>query len=198
MADESQVIDLSTLEFPGDPSKLPTSKELSLGDIELEITGWSAVKTKPVNEGDKGYDKGNRGNKLMFKATFKATAPEEIAGLPYTHQIVVGSNADPAAQKESTWASGGGTEVMKILNRAKTHLGATTKPNEAMLASVGQRVIGEVKLEKDKNGVYPDKHIVKNWHKVGDRQPRLAGDGVGSPLRASAPSTPPPVFENNE
>ena len=197
MADESQVIDLSTLEFPGDPSKLPTTKELPLGDIELEITGWSAVKTKPVNEGDKGYEKGNRGNKLMFKTTFKATAPEEIAGLPYTHQCVVGSNADPAAQKESTWASGGGTEVMKILNRSKTHLGATTKPNEAMLASVGQRVIGEVKLEKDRNGVYPDKHVVRNWHKVGDRQPRLAeGGGIGAPLRPAAAAAP--VFENNE
>jgi hypothetical protein len=196
MPDESNVVDLSTLEFPGDPSKLPTSKELPLGDIELEVVGWSAVKTKEVNEGDEGYDKGKRGNKLMFKIQLKATAPEEIAGLPYTHQCVVGSNTDPAGLKESTWASGGGTEVMKILSKAKTHLGATTKPREAMLASVGQRVIGEVKLEKDRKGVYPDKHVVKNWHKVGDRQPRLAGE-VGASF-APAPSQPAPVFENQD
>ncbi len=181
MPENVETIDLSTLEFPGDPSKLPTSKELPLGDIELEITNWSAVKTKDVGEDDPDYAKGKRGNKLMFKIQFKATAPQEIAGLPYTHQCVVGSNTDPAGAKESTWASGGGTEVMKILNRAGTHLGSTTKPREAMLASVGQRLVGEVKLEKDKKGQYPDKHIVKGWHKVGDRQPRLAGES-GAPL----------------
>lgn len=197
MPDESNVVDLSTLEFPTDPSKLPTSKELPLGDIELEITNWSAVKTKDVVEGDEGYDKGKRGNKLMFKIQFKATAPEEIAGLPYTHQCVVGSNTDPAAQKESTWASGGGTEVMKVLSKSGTHLGATTKPQEAMLASVGQRLVGEVKLEKDRKGVYPDKHIVKGWHKVGDRVPRLAGEGSTS-FRPTVATQAAPVFENNE
>src|SRR5271166_1993880 len=99
MPDESATVDLSTLEFPSDPSKLPTSKELPLGTIELEITGWTAVKTKDVGEDDPDYAKGKRGNKLMFKGQFKATAPAEIAGLPYSHNFVVGSNTDPAAAK---------------------------------------------------------------------------------------------------
>lgn len=198
MPDETSAIDLSTLEFPADPSKLPTSKELPLGDIELEITSWSAYLTKEVTEESDpvAFAKGNRGKKLAFKGQFKATAPAEIAGLPYTHDVYVGSNVDPLARKESTWASGGGTEIMKILKQSKTHLGATTKPQEALLASVGQRLVGEVKTEKDRRGVYPDKHKVKGWHKVGDRQPRLAGDvgGVIAPVAAQ----PAPVFENNE
>jgi len=201
MPDEAQTVDLSTLEFPSDPSKLPTSKELPLGRIELEIANWTAVKTKDVDESDPDYHtKGKRGNKLMFKIQFKATAPQEIAGLPYTHQCVVGSNTDPAGSKESTWASGGGTEVMTILTKAGTHLGATTKPREAMEASVGQRIIGEVKVEKSRDSRYPDKHVVKKWHKVGSVLPALEDVGGIRPIGGgvTTPATAAPVFENNE
>jgi hypothetical protein len=198
MPENENVIDLSTLEFPSDPSKLPTSKELPLGTVELEITGWSASLTKKVTqESDPvAFGKGNRGEKLALKAQFKVTSPVEFAGLPYTHNFYVGSNTDQLAKKESTWASGGGTEVMKVLKQAGVSLGATTKPMEATAASVGQRILAEVKVETDRTGKFPDKHIVRGWYKVGTRPVALLDSPVSFGGQTQAASAP--VFDNND
>jgi len=184
MADETQTVDLASISFPTDPSKLPTTKEVPLGTLEFEIKGWQAYRTKPQTDPEQ-IAKGNRGNKLAFKVQLSITAPEAFRGFPHTHDFYIGSNDDPDARKESTWRSNG-PFMMKLLKEAGVSLSATTKPVEALQASIGQRVGGEVKLEKDRTGKYPDKHVIRSWFRAGTKPYLTVVDG-------GAPSTEPPA-----
>src|SRR5208337_56719 len=93
MADETTVVELSSLSFTGDPSKYPSNKEVPLGAIEFEIKEWQAFRTNPVTDPDK-LAKGNKGGKLAFKCLLSVSQPEEFKGFLYRHDFYIGANDD--------------------------------------------------------------------------------------------------------
>lgn len=187
MADESNV-ELSSLSFPSDPSKLPTGKEVPLGKLEFEIKSFSAGKTKAETDPEK-IAKGKKGEKLYIKAVLSVTSPEDYIGMPYTQNFYIGSDNDQMAVKEATWKTNG-TFLMSMLKESGVSLSASTKPVEALQAAVGQRVGGEVKVEKDKTGQYPDKHVVRKWFKPGTQPYGIVGDASisSAPMMQAPPA----------
>lgn len=186
--------EIESLDFPVDPSTLPTTSELPLGDLLLEIKSVSVTKTKENITGEtKTNGQLKIGGKKTVAVQFGLTEPSDLAGLPYTHRFYIGSDADPEAIKAGTWQRNG--VLMMAMFKAAAVGGKTFK--EYAAAAVGQTVGATVKVEKSRDPKYPDKHIVRAFWTPGTRQVALVN--VNADMDAVfSPAAPAPSFVNND
>jgi hypothetical protein len=174
--------DMVTLEFPvSDPSTLPTTAELPLGDILLEIRKVEVTKTKENENGEINPRTGRLkvGGKVMVAVQFALSEPEELAGMPHTKRFLIGSDVDPLAKERSTWARNG-TLLMKMFKKARV---GGHSFSEYVSAAVGQKVGATVKVEKGSAG-YADSNTPKDFFEPGEKVVRVLG---GDEAFASAP-----------
>jgi hypothetical protein len=186
--------DIESLDFPVDPTTLPTTSELPLGDLLLEIKSVTVTKTKENTTGELNY-KGELkvGGKKTVAVQFGLVEPSEFAGLPYTHRFYIGSDADPEAIKPGTWQRN--AVLLMAMFKAAQVGGKTFKEYSA--AANGQRVGATVKVEKSKDPKYPDKHIVRAFWQPGTKQISLVN--VNADMDAVfTPAAPAPSFANND
>jgi hypothetical protein len=186
--------DIESLDFPVDPSTLPTTSELPLGDLLLEIKSVNVTKTKENTDGALNY-KGELkvGGKKTVAVQFGVSEPAEFAGMPYTHRFYIGSDADPEAIKPGTWQRNG--TLMMAMFKAAAVGGKTFK--EYAAAAVGQVVGATVKVEVSKDPKYPDKHITRAFWTPGTRQVALVNVNADMDAVFSKPA-PAPNFANND
>src|SRR5216684_6968113 len=181
---------IDSIEVPGDISKLPTNKELPLGFVELEIKGFNATKTKPSDGSiNPKTGKPKVGEKLMVRMQVAITdhpAHSSYKGITEFHNFLIGNDKDPEAKDYATWKAGA-TDLMKCLKKSKVAMSPTTKISDAMKAAVGNKFVGEVKVEVSKDSQYPDRNRIRNFFAVGEKEPKLV-DGGGSEGITSAPS----------
>ena len=185
--------ELESLEFPTDPSKLPTSAELPLGDVLLEIKSVKVAKTKENTDGalnKKGELK--VGGKKVVNVQFALAEPEDVAGIPHTKTFFIGSDEDPEGKKEGTWKRNG-TLLMKMFKSAR--VGGKTFAEYAA-AAVGQKVGASVKVEKSNDPQYADKHTPRDFWEPGTKIVKVVD--VNADMNAVFPAPTPPSFANND
>lgn len=176
-----ELMSLDSLEFGGDLTKLPTNKELPLGFVELEIKAVSTGKTKAADGSiNERTGKPKVGEKVFVKMQVSVTdhpAQASYKGITDFHSFYIGSDTDPAAKNQATWKANA-TDLMKCLKKAKVAMSPTTKISDALKAAVGAKFVGEVKLEVSKDPRYGDKHRIRNFFAVGEKEPKVL-DGEG-------------------
>lgn len=167
---------LDSIEVPGDISKLPTNKELPLGLVELEIKGFIVSKTKAADGSiNPKTGKPKVGEKLTVKANVAVTdhpAHSSYKGITDFRPFYIGDDSDPAAKQYNTWKKNA-VDLMKLLKKSKVAMSPTTKISDAMKAAVGNKFVGEVKVEVSKDPQYPDKRVIRNFFAVGEKEPKL-------------------------
>lgn len=166
----SEELELSSLEFPGDPSTFPTSRTLPCGDILMEIKAFKAIKSgEPTPE---AAAQGKKGGKLGIAVSMIVHEPEEQRGIPTTHTFWIGTDADPSASQAGTWKSNA-TGLMNLFKQAKVAVTPSSKPAELMAASVGQIVGASVKMKQNKRinpktgDLYPARAEIANFYMAG-------------------------------
>lgn len=158
--------EMDSLEFPVDPNTLPTSAELPLGDLILEIKSVKVATTKPNTTGELNKaGKVKVGEKKVVNVQFALAEPEESAGIPHTKMFVIGSDEDPSAAKAGTWKRNA-TLLMSLFKAAR--VGGKTFA-EYSAAAVGQKVGATVKVEVSNDPKYADKHTPKAFWEPGTR-----------------------------
>lgn len=173
-----------TLEFPCDPDKLPTSSELPLGDILVAIKSIDVELSKPNTTGERNRRGELKvGEKKMVKVLFTLAEPEELAGIPYTHRFLIGSDTDPKALKEGTWVRNG-TLLMKMFAESST--GGKTFA-EKRVAAVDQLVGATVKVEKSKDDRYADKNVIRAFWRPGTKVVKVIEKDLTSDVDAALP-----------
>ncbi len=197
MADNYELggAEMESLEFPCDPTSLPTSSKLPLGDVILEIKSIEVTKSAPNLTGEKNKRGEVRvGEKKMVKVQFALDEPEDSRGIPYTHNFVIGSDQDPQGEKAGTWKRNG-TLLMAMYAAARVG-GKTHK--EYMAAAVGQKVGSTVKLEKSRDPNFDDKNVPKAFWAPGTKQVRVIDEPTVSGGMLAGPATPQPAFESRD
>lgn len=182
MADEQLV----SFEFPCDPEDLPTSSELPVGDVILEIKSIKPEFTKPNTDGtiDTKTGRPKVGEKLAIAVQFALAEPEDMAGIPHTQRFYIGSNEDPKAEKVGTWKRNA-TLLMSMFKAA--HVGGKTK-DEYFAAALGQKVGASVKVEKSRDPKYQDKNVPRVFWEPGTRPVRVLDGGGDAVAAFGAPS----------
>ena len=186
--------ELESLEFPTDPSKLPTTAELPLGELILEIKSVKVAKTKENTSGELNRA-GNLkvGGKKVVNVQFALSEPTEAAGIPHTKMFVIGSDEDPEGKKEGTWKRNG-TLLMQMFKAAR--VGGKTFAEYAA-AAIGQKVGASVKVEKSNDPQYPDKHTPKGFWEPGTKMVKVVD--VNADMNAAfGPAPQAPTFVNND
>lgn len=163
--------ELLTLDFPCDPGSLPTSSELPVGDLLLEIKSVKPGKTKENTSGEINAKTGKLkvGGKAVVNVQFGISEPAEFAGIPHTKMFVIGTDEDPSGAKTATWKRNA-TLLMSMFKCAS--VGGKTF-TEYMSAAEGQVVGATVKVEKSNDPKYPDKHTPKSFWTPGTKQVRV-------------------------
>ena len=160
---------LDELDFPGDPSKLPTSSELPLGTIEVKIVHGEPGLTAAATE------QGKVGEKAIVNVQFVMTdhpGQSGWAGFPNTETFWLGSDQDPKARKWGTWARNG-VLLMSMFKESGVHFGEGTKLREALKAAEEQVLLADVRLKGGKNKAWADRHVIRKFYKAGSRPVQL-------------------------
>jgi len=184
-----EISSIENLDFEGDLTKLPTSKELPVGLVELEIKAITTGKTKPNTTGEvypadhkTKAGKPKVGEKVFVNAQVMVTDhPNQLAyrGRTGFHRFYIGSDTDPSAKAQSTWKANA-TDLMRMLKSAKVAMSPTTKISDALKASVGNKFIGETKVEQDRTGKYADKVVIRNFFAVGAKEVSIVDEDSGA------------------
>ena len=189
--DES--LDLTSMEFPVDPTTLPTRSELPIGQVHLEIKNFTMVKSGQPSDEDAA--KGKVGGKVGVAIQFALMDPSELAGIPHTERVWIGTDQDPEAKKPATWARNA-VPLMKLFKEAGVSVQPTSKFPELCSAATGQKVGADVNKRAStrinpKTGAPYEAQIRLSYWKVGTKQVHLieTGEEVGSNGFASAPQT---------
>lgn len=173
---------LDELDFPGDPSKLPTVNELPLGVVEVKIgvgtPGFTKEATEPGKVG--GYARVS----IQFIMTDHPNQ-QGYAGMMVTQGFFIGSKEDPKAAKWGTWARNA-VLLMSMFEKAGVAFGQGTRLREALKAAEGQVVLAEVALRGGKNPQYADEHVIKRFHRVGTKEVQLREGAASADARAAA------------
>jgi hypothetical protein len=180
--------EIMSLEFPGDPTKLPTSRELPLGVLEFEIKGFQIGATSDVTH-----------NKKKVTVQLIVAAPEEARGVPAFHDFIIGSDTDPAAKEKATWDKNAWL-LMQMLKESGVVMSPHTRFLEAVGASTGNHVLGSVLLSKgntDKDGrTWPDKHVIRRFHRVGSKPVGIRGENELAAMAPIEAANPTAQYEN--
>ena len=171
--------DVTSLDFGTDPSKLPTSRQLPIGDILVKIKNFKGGKTKATDElSDAERASGKVGGRVTVSVQVNVDQPERYRGTMHTHTFWIGDDADPEAKSGATWARNG-TDLMKLFKEAGVGLAAGTKPAEAMEAAKEQTVGAHVYLKVSKKidpktgSLYPSRPEIGSWFKPGSREVKV-------------------------
>jgi len=186
--------EIVTLDFPVDPSELPTTLDLPLGDLYLRIKKFDISKSKENEDGSRNK-KGELivGGKKCVSVTFEVAEPEEFAGMYHTKRFWVGTQGDPGATNLSTWRTNRACVLlMKMFLKAKVGGKSLT---EYMAAAKDQLVGASVKVEKG-GGDYPDINTPKDFFECGERPVRLVGEPTGGGQMVTF--KPAPIFGNDD
>jgi hypothetical protein len=202
-----EIQSIESLDFEGDLTKLPTSKELPVGLVELEIKAITTGKTKPNTSGETypadhktKAGKPKVGEKVFVNVQVMVT--DHPNQLPYRgrtgfHRFYIGSDTDPSAKSQATWKTNA-TDLMRMLKKAKVAMSPTTKISDALKASVGNKFIGENKVEVDKSGKYPDKVVIRNFWAVGEKEVSVVDDGGVAEFSGEAAPAPQSTFTETD
>ena len=182
---------METLEFPVDPSTLPTTTELPLGELLLQIKAIKIAKTKE-SDGSINERTGRPkiGNKKCVNVQFAVVEPEEYRGIPHTKMFLIGSDEDPNALKPMTWKRNA-TLLMAMFKAAKVG-GASMA--EYIAAATDGIVGADVRVEKSKDARYSDKHTPKAFWEPGKKMVRVVEEQGGGDVEAPLPTLDIPVF----
>lgn len=174
MAEELTSID--SLEVPGSLNQIPTNREIPVGIVELEIKNFSTGYTKDADGSmNPKTGKPKVGGKLFVKCQVAVTDhPAHAAwrGITDFDTFYIGSDTDPKAKDFNTWKLNA-TGLMKLLKKAKVAMTPTTKIQDAMKAAIGSKFVGDVRVETSKDPKYPDKHRIKGYYAVGEKEPHV-------------------------
>jgi hypothetical protein len=176
MAEE---IELSSLSFPTDPSKLPTSKQIPIGDWLGTIKGFKGIKSGEPSDADRAN--GKVGGKVAIEMQIAVTEPSALKGILGRKTFWIGTDADPNATQKSTWERNA-TDLMAAIKYCGVGMSTSTTPEEAMKAAVGQ-VVGihsymkAAQVDKrDPSKVYPERPEIGSFWKPGTREVRVLDD----------------------
>ncbi len=188
-------VEISSLSFGGDPTKLPTTKQLPIGDIIVTIKSFKAIKSKPTDElSDQERASGKVGGKVAVEMQVAVSQPERFKGILGRKTFWIGDDSDPEAKNKGTWERNG-TDLMAALKHAGVGLTPSTKPAEACAAAVEQQVGIHTYLKGEKpnpkGGVYAARVEVGSFWKPGTREVKVQDDArveIGDSV-AVAPNT---------
>ena len=185
-------VEISSLSFGGDPTKLPTTKQLPIGDIIVTIKSFKAIKSGEPD--DAARAQGKVGGKVAVEMQVAVSQPEKFKGILGRKTFWIGDDSDPEAKNKATWERNG-TDLMAALKHAGVGLTPSTKPAEACQAAVEQQVGIHTYLKGEKpnpkGGVYAARVEVGSFWKPGTREVKVQDDSrveVGDSV-AVAPST---------
>ena len=197
-------VEISSLSFGGDPTKLPTTKQLPIGDIIVTIKSFKAIKSGEPDDGARAQ--GKVGGKLAIEMQVAVSQPPKFKGILGRKTFWIGDDACPmpsidadstpqqVALAKATWERNG-TDLMAALKHAGVGLTPSTKPAEACAAAVEQQVGIHTYLKGEKpnpkGGVYAARVEVGSFWKAGTRAVKVQDDArveVGDSV-AVAPST---------
>lgn len=182
---------METLEFPVDPSTLPTTTELPVGELLLQIKAIKVAKTKEA-DGSINPKTGRPkvGGKKVVNVQFSVHEPEEYRGIPHTKMFVIGSDEDPNALKPMTWKRNA-TLLMAMFKAAK--VGGNSMAEYVAAATDG--IIGaDVRIEKSKDPQYGDKHTPKAFWEPGKKMVRVVEEQGGESSAEPMPTLDVPAF----
>ncbi|MDE2233250.1 MAG: hypothetical protein KGJ90_03935 [Patescibacteria group bacterium] len=182
MSEEVDVLD--SLTFPCDPSKLPTSRTIPVGDLILEVKGAKGVKSRATEElSDEDRAKGKKGGKVAIEFQLSVDQPETHRGTLHRHTFWIGSDDDPNGVKAATWLRNG-ADLMKMLKEAGVGVAGVHRVKEACLAAVGQKVgahsylKASKKLDPKTGQPYPSRVEIGSWWRPGTREVRVQEQGI--------------------
>lgn len=184
---------METLEFPVDPSTLPTTTELPLGELLLQIKAVKITKTKENTDGTINPRTGRPkvGGKKAINVQFSVHEPEEYRGIPHTKMFLIGSDEDPDGLKPMTWKRNA-TLLMAMFKAAK--VGGNSMA-EYIAAATDTIVGADVRVEKSKDPRYSDKHTPKAFWEPGKKAVKVVEE-QGSEESMDLPN--PPMFNSKD
>lgn len=168
--------EINSLEFPCDPSSLPTKRELPVGDLLVAIRGLEE-KTFEPREGS------TTKAKKIIELNVQVTEPKEYAGTFHRHTFWIGSDEDPNAKNPATWVKNG-TDLMNLFKQAGVSVTKSTKLPEAIAAAKDSIVGVHSYLKRSKNlndktgEPWPPKVQIGSFWKPGTREVGVVEAGV--------------------
>ena len=177
----SEEVDLNSIEFPCDPSTLPTRSELPVGSVVLEIKNFTATTSSDETH-----------NKIGIACQFGLAEPEALAGIPHTERFWIGTDDDPKGLKPATWKRNA-VKLMKLFKESGVSIQPTSKVQELCAAAVGQRVGADTNMRAStkinpKTGKPYEPQLNLSYWKVGTKQVHLVEDdaALSQPFAAAS------------
>ena len=183
------------INVPGE--QIPDSTNLLDGYYDFTIESLEPVETQT--------------GKLAIKTVLRVTAPKKCKGLSHFEQFTIGSNDDPMAREDETWAqSFGAIMCKKMLKKAGVAFAGSLEhiAAEAQGTHVSGKIVYTVQPKFNKDGTENPyagnaRSQVKDWYEVGEQQPRVEGSAKsgGKPAKPApkpAKPAPPPADDDDE
>ena len=186
------------INVPGE--QIPDSTNLLDGYYDFTIESLEPVETST--------------GKLAIKCAMRVTAPKKCKGLSHFEQFTIGSNDDPQAREDETWAqSFGAIMCKKMLKKAGVAFAGSLEhiAAEAQGTHVSGKVVYTVQAKFNKDGTENPyagnaRSQVKDWYEPGEQTPRVEGTDASpakkpvaaAPKAAKKPAPPPADDDDDE